>query len=196
MTKLDFIFALEKKLSTLSPEDVQEHLQFYIEMIEDRMEEGLSEEEAVAAVGTVDEIAAQIIENCSPKQTVKQKRKYKTWEIVLLILGAPLWVPLLISAIAVVFSLYAVLWSVIISLWAVFVSFIGVAITGFASGAGLIFSNNPLGGIALIGSALVCTGLAILMFFVCKLATKGTIILTKKIILWVKNGFKRKEKVV
>ena len=196
MTKLEFIFALEEKLSTLPQDDAHEQLQFYIEMIEDRMEEGLSEEEAVAAVGAVDEIAAQIISGFSPVQIIKSKEERKSWEIILLILSAPLWIPLLITVIAVIFSLYVSLWSVIVSLWATFASIIGGAIAGFAAGIGLIVSNNAFGGIAFLGSALVCAGLAILMFFGCKLVTKGTILLTKKIFLWFRSCFTRKEKVV
>ena len=41
--------------------DVEERLTFYSEMIDDRMEEGISEEEAVCEIGSVDEIVSQII---------------------------------------------------------------------------------------------------------------------------------------
>ena len=41
MTKLDFLFSLEKKLSSLPRKELEERLGFYAEMIEDRMEEGL-----------------------------------------------------------------------------------------------------------------------------------------------------------
>jgi len=60
MTKLNFLIALNEKLSGLPREEAEERLRFYSEMIEDRMEEGLTEEEAVAAVGYIVEIAAHI----------------------------------------------------------------------------------------------------------------------------------------
>ena len=60
MTKLQFLLALHDKLASLPQKEVEERLNFYSEMIEDRMEDGLSEEQAVAAVGATDEIAAQI----------------------------------------------------------------------------------------------------------------------------------------
>ena len=65
MTKLNFILSLNEKLSGLPQNDIEERLRFYTEMIEDRMEEGLSEEEAVLAVGSVDEIAEQILAEAS-----------------------------------------------------------------------------------------------------------------------------------
>mgnify|MGYP003295524098 CR=1 FL=1 len=61
MTKLRFLMTLRDCLSDLTGDEVEERLRFYSEMIEDRMEEGLSEAEAVSAVGSVDEIAAQIM---------------------------------------------------------------------------------------------------------------------------------------
>ena len=51
MTKLKFLLLLNERLSHLPSKEVEERLAFYSEMIEDRMEEGLSEEEAVSEVG-------------------------------------------------------------------------------------------------------------------------------------------------
>lgn len=77
MTKLKFLLSLHEKLSKLPEDDVQERLSFYSEMIEDRMEEGLSEEDAVLAVGTVDNIASQIIAELVPDKSAVQKARAK-----------------------------------------------------------------------------------------------------------------------
>ena len=61
MHKHEFLAQLRKGLSGLPRDDVEERLSFYSEMIDDQMEEGLSEEEAVSAAGSVDEIVAQTI---------------------------------------------------------------------------------------------------------------------------------------
>ena len=94
MTKLQFLLALHDKLAGLPRNEVEERLNFYSEMIEDRMEDGLSEEEAVAAVGSIDEIAAQITADIPlikiVKEKVKPKRKRNAWEITLLAVGSPL----------------------------------------------------------------------------------------------------------
>ena len=193
MSKKEFLAQLRKGLSGLPQDDIEERLTFYREMIEDRMEEGLSEEEAVLAVGSVDEIIAQIVADIPltkiAKKRITPKRRLKALEIILLVLGSPIWFSVLIAAFAVILSLYVSLWSVIISLWAVFVSLIGCAFGGIAAGIVVVCSGNVLAGIAMIGAGIVCAGLSIFMFCGCKTATKGILILTKKLALWIKNCF-------
>lgn len=182
MTKLDFILELHERLSDLPHNEVEERLTFYIETIEDRMEEGFSEEAAVAAVGSIDEITAQIKADISPapeKTEVKPKRRLKAGEIVLLVLGSPIWLSLLIAVFAVVFSLYVSLWAIIISLWAVFSSLAGCAFCGIVGGVCFTAAGYGYVGIALIAAGLVCAGLAIFLFFGCKAATIGTTRFTK-----------------
>ena len=178
MNKLQFLQALRKRLSALPKADLEERLRFYSEMIEDRMEEGLSEAEAVEAVGSADTIAAQILEDI-PHSVYKPAKK--GWEIALLVLGFPLWFPLLVAAFAVALSLYVSLWAVIISLWAVFAALavcaLALLIGGIVSAFGAMISL----GIALVGGSLVCAGLSIFLFFGCKALTKGTCVLTKKL---------------
>ena len=115
MTKIKFLLTLNEKLSGLPKEDVEERLNFYSEMIEDRMEEGLSEEEAVAAIGSIDEIASQIVDDIPlskiAKEKIKPKRRLRAWEIVLLAVGSPLWLILALAALIVIISLYTVIWS-------------------------------------------------------------------------------------
>jgi len=157
-------------------------LNFYSEMIEDRMEEGLSEEDAVSAVGGVEEVAEQILAETpvSVPKKPKPKRKFKAWEIVLLALGSPIWLSFLISAFAVAFALYASLWALVISLWAVFASLVACAFGGIIAGVVFAIGENIFSGIALMSAGFVCAGLSILLFFGCKLATKGTVLVVKK----------------
>lgn len=196
MDKQTFLAQLRKGLSGFPQGDIEERLTFYSEMIDDRMEEGLSEEEAVRAVGTVPEIVAQIVmEIPSPKiakQTRKAKRRLNAWQIVLIVLGAPIWLSLAVAAAAVVLSVYISLWAVLISLWAVFGSLIGCAFGGVVGGAGLTFGGNGLPGIAMIGAGMVCAGLAIFMYCACDAATKGILMLTKKTVVWIKTGLMKK----
>lgn len=197
MTKIKFLMLLKDRLSSLPEAEVEERLNFYSEMIEDRVEEGLSEAAAVIEVGTVDEIAAEIIDSIPlmtiVKEKIKPKRAFKGWEIALIALGFPVWGSLLISTLAVVFSLYVCVWSVVVSLWAVFVS---LAASGplFAIGGGVIaFSGNALPGIAVVGCGLSCAALAIFLFFGCRAATVGTVKLTRKILKGVKKSFVKGE---
>lgn len=197
MTKIEFLTSLRQRLSGLPQEEINERLRFYSEMIEDRVEEGLSEEDAVSAVGSVEEITGQILgeslsaNNQKDKPTSKQQPK--AWTILLLVIGAPLWFSLLIAAFFVVFSLYITLWSVIISMWAVFGSVIACAICTVIIGIVFALGSNRLVGIALTGSGLVCAGLDILLFYGCKALSKATVCLTGKAIVGIKKCFTRKE---
>ena len=126
MDKQAFLTALRSGLSGLPQDEIEERLTFYGEMIDDRMEEGLCEEEAVAAIGEVSEIVRQAVADTPlakiAKERIRPKRRLKTWEIVLLALGSPIWLSLAIAAAAVLFAVIVSLWSVILSLWAVFAS--------------------------------------------------------------------------
>ena len=51
MTKQEFIIKLTLELHGLPKADIEERVGFYSEMIDDRIEAGLSEEEAVADIG-------------------------------------------------------------------------------------------------------------------------------------------------
>lgn len=198
MRKQEFMDDLRSRLSALPPPELEERLSFYEEIINDRMEEGLSEEEAVAATGSADEIAEQIIGEIPittiVKEKIKPKRRLKAWEIVLLVLGSPIWVSLLVIVpLSVAISLFAALWSVTVALWSVFVSVAASAAFVCVFGAGLAAAGQTAAGLAMVGAGLVCAGLSVFLFFGCKAATKGTALLTKKSVLGVKKFFFGKE---
>ena len=62
MNKEQFLTALRARLTGLPREDLERTLQYYREMIDDRIEEGMSEQAAVADVGDPDELAAAILQ--------------------------------------------------------------------------------------------------------------------------------------
>lgn len=196
MTKKEFLIKLREGLSGLPKEDIEERVRFYSEMIDDRIEEGLSEEEAVLAVGSIDEITAQAFADVPfirvAKEKLKSQRNLSALEIVLLVLGSPIWLSLLIAAVAVAVSLYAVLWAVIISFWAVFAVFVACFLAGTASGTVLAASGRLPSGLAMLGAGIICAGFSVFAFFGCFTATKGAVILTKKIGLGIKKCFVRK----
>lgn len=193
MTRVKFILELGKRLDGLPTNEVEDRLNFYSEMISDRIEDGLSEEEAVAAIGAVDEIAEQIIADIPltkiVKEKIKPKRRLCVWEILLLVLGSPVWLSLLIAVFAVAISIYCSVWTVIISLWAVFVSFVGCAFGLTVGGAMLAIGGNALPGVATIGAGISCAGLAIFAFYGCKIATRAILLLTKKALRAIKSRF-------
>ena len=122
MTKVELTLALTKKLDGLPWEEVERSMEYYDEMINEHMEEGMSEAEAIATLGSVDEIAAQILADIPLSRIVrakiKPKRSLRAWEIILLILGFPLWFTLLLAVFSVVFAVFIFFWAVILSLYA------------------------------------------------------------------------------
>lgn len=199
MNKTEFMFELGRALEGLPKDDILEKLSFYEEMIADRMEDGESEEEAVTSVGDVDKIALEIIEEIPltkiVKEKIKPKRRLRGWEIALICVGFPVWLPLAMSALAIIISLYVVLWSLVVSAWAVFASLIGVALGGVVGGVITAIFNNQVAGIVLTSGGLVCAGLAILSFMGSLEATVGVAKLAKTIVLGIKKMFMKKGEV-
>lgn len=60
MTKQQFYHALQARLYDIPPTELAGYVEYYIEIIDDRIDEGMSEEEAVRAAGDINEIARTI----------------------------------------------------------------------------------------------------------------------------------------
>ena len=197
MTKQQFLDALRARLAGLPEGDIEERLDFYGEMIDDRVEEGLDEQGAVAAIGTVEEIATQIVAETPfvklARERLRPKRRLAAWETVLILVGAPIWLSLVIAAFSVALSLYAVLWSLVISAWAIFASFAACAPAGVLVGAVFAVGGRPIAGLFMIAAGLCLGGLTIFAYFDCKAATRGTVVLSAKLILGMKKSFIKKE---
>ena len=218
MTKQEFLHRLEEGLAGLPQEDLAERLSFYSEMIDDRMEEGLSEEEAVAGIGPVVEIAAPagealqaegrpeasaqsltgqlpMVQQTAGRQELspQQKQKRSTGEILLLILGFPLWFPLLIAAMAVSFVLILSLWVLVLSLWAANIAVIVSAVGGLVLGVSYLLRGETMPGLAVIGAGLALCGIAVFWYYGCQALTKAARTLTQKTAAAVKKIFRRKE---
>ena len=193
MTKLAFLSELRDRLSGLPGEDIGRSMDFYSEMIDDRMEEGLSEEEAVQAIGSLDDVVAQILMETSlpklVKAKVKRRRSPKVWEIILLILGSPIWLPLCITALALFLVFYLLIWVLVLVLYVVDLSVAASGLSGLLGAAVQAFSGRLAQGAFLFGSGLVCVGLAVLLFFACNAVAKGVLILSRKMLHSVKACF-------
>lgn len=75
MRKEEFLTALRAGLTGLLPEGVEKLVEFCSEMIDDRMEDGLTEEEAVAAAGSLDELIQQAKTELLPVKTANFTEK-------------------------------------------------------------------------------------------------------------------------
>ena len=196
MNKKEFFALFRQELAGLPNDDLENRVSFYEEMIDDRMAEGKSEEEAIRDLGTVEEIVNQIAEETSlvklVKEKVKPKRKIKGWEIALIICGFPLWFPLVLTALILLFVGYLLTWVFTIVAYTVETSFAVASLGGLVGFFAYLF-NGQFNLIAL-GAFVMCLGAAILFAFACCYITKGNIKLSKNIFIWIKRRFMRKVK--
>ena len=197
MDKKEFLSALEAQLAGLPEADRQSSLDFYAEMLDDLMEGGMTEQEAVASLGSVDAIAREILMDTPLPKLIKAKMKPKlrmrAWEIVLIAVGSPVWFPILIALFAVALSLYITLWAVVISLYAADLSFAISAPAGIVAAILLFVQGEAAGGLLFLGAGLVLAGLTVLWLLLCNLTAKGAWQLGKLTLRGIKACFIRKE---
>ena len=195
MSRDAFIGELRHRMAGLPQEAVDRTVEYYSELIADSMEDGLSEEEAVSRLGSLDEIVANVVKETPLTQIVQnrvqesKKKGVSGWVIALLILGAPLWLPLLLAVLAVVLALYVTLWEVVIALWAVVAAVILTGVVAVVAGIVELCRLHLPQGLVLLGGGLVCMGLCALLFLLMKLITVGTVKLCKLIWTGIKSLF-------
>ncbi len=178
MNKEEFLRELEKALASAPAAEREKTLDFYSELIDDMVEEGGTEEEAVAGLGKIDDIAKDAVNEIPVTVFVKdkvKKRKIAPMTIALIIMASPIWAPILISAAAAVFSIYITVWAVIAALFAVFAGFAAGAPLGIAEAGFMAFSGNIPDAIFVFGCALILAGAAIYLFYLAVLTAKATI---------------------
>ena len=209
MTKEQFLRELQSRLSFLPSSEVAPFLSYYGEMIDDRMEEGMSEADAVAGLGDIGRIVEVIqyempvtslvvssVKEKTNQAKAKAESRWPAWGkglvIALLILGAPLWISLLIGALGVLGGMLAALVAIIVAVVAAVLALAVASIAAIVGGCLVLFKEIGTG-VALIGAGLIGCGLTILAYLLAVIVIKGVIQLTKLIFRWIKGLFVKKE---
>ena len=191
MNKTEFTEQLRAALKGLAEEDLKKSVDYYEEMIDDRMEDGIPEEEAVNGLGSIDEIKDKILKEIPitniVKEKIKPKRSLAGWEIALLVIGSPVWVPIMLSLIITGLSIYMTFWIIILSLYVTDLSLFLSGILGIV--AAFMQTNGFATGLFLSGIGITLTGVSVLLFFGFNQITKWMFILSKKFLLWLKKLF-------
>ena len=165
MTREEFLSRLGELLACLPAEQVEETKAFYAEVIADRMEDGMGEEEAVAAIGTPGEVAEAVLDDLPavPRAIARTRRRSNALLWALAIVGSPVWVPLLLAFVAVAFIVYVCIWVLALCVWIVAVAFGGIGLTELAFAAcGVAIGHVPYV-LASAGMGFGLTGLALLV---------------------------------
>lgn len=163
MTRDEFLGRLGELLVCLPADQVRETQEFYAEAIADRMEDGMGEEEAVAAMGAPGEVAEAVLDDLPavPRAIARTRRRSTTLLWVLTIVGSPVWVPLLLAFAAVAVAVYVCIWILALCVWIVAAALGGAGMVELVFAAcGVVIGYVPYAlasagmGLGLVGVAL------------------------------------------
>lgn len=196
MNKGDFLSALSEKLSSLPKNEIEKSLLYYEEIINDRVEDNMTEEEAVAALGDIGGIANDIMYGMSIPALMKAKVSESKnnasnpilW-LILVILGFPLWFPLLMAFFAVFIALYGTVWTVILALYIVVLALGAGSAAGIVSAITLIFTGSFAPGLFNLGLAVIAGAVAVFMIIPVWLITLALLKFTSFIARKIKSLF-------
>lgn len=193
MTKQEFLSELERALGKLPHAEVEQALAFYDEAISDRMEDGLSEAEAVADLGPIDEIAAQIAAETPPipRAIARANTGSRTLNIVLLAVFSPICIPIVLALAAAALAVYVAIWAVIAALWAVDAVLVLIPFAGLAALASTLGGGMPLPGVFVFGLSLVSSGFGLVSSFAVFWASKLLFRATRSFARWIASLFVR-----
>ena len=198
MNKEAFLAELAKRLYGLSQSDLEERLAYFSEVIDEKVANGMTEETAVASIGSVDDVASRIMSEIPLSKLVKDRvqteKRWTAGKIVLLLLLFPIWFPLAVTLFAVLFAFITVIWAVILALYAADLVLLLTAVVLIPGSVVLLFMAGPGGILTGIGTALILAALSILLFLFCSLLVRGTVKLMQLILTGIKFIFVGKKK--
>lgn len=162
MNRGEFLHELRVKLAALPEEDVDRTVFYYSEIIDDMTEDGKTEEEAVAELESVDEIAQRIISETPVRAQHSQvqnqvpdvqKKKSSSGIVILVVLICtfPIWIGLFVSA-----------WSIAISFFPASVACILAGIVGIPASFIVMADGLAVKGIFMLGTCLFTAGLGLI----------------------------------
>lgn len=192
MTKEMYLNTLDRLLKSMAGSERSKMLTYYSEMIDDRMEEGMTEEEAIHDMGSVGHLAQQILEQ-QPSTKKELSTSAKVLIVILLVLGCPLWACILLmilclglTGILLILTGYILIWLIPV-LSAMFMVAALVVCVFSMIGAPFLFSSNSMLGVLQLGIGLMAGGLGVLLgvltLYISKLFVKTTV--------WFNNWLKK-----
>ena len=199
MTKQLFLNELSAALHGLPREERYRTLSYYDELIDDRVEDGQSEEDAVESLGSPEQIAREILGEEEPPVSTGTGRK--VWMIILLVLGFPFWGSLLLAAAIVLMCVYICLFLPAFVLGVMTLAFLAGALIGVVGTPFLIWDVGLLtgglpAGLFQLGMSVALLGLAVLSALGFYFTGKATVKAGRAIWRWIRRSFAKKGRVV
>ncbi len=190
MYKNTFLRHLRRSLQGLSSADINDSVAYYSEMIDDKIEAGMSEADAVLAMGEPEDIAKEILLGLPLSKIIKSRckprRRLKGWEIAMIAVGSPIWITLIAVMLAVLICIFATVWSVVAVAWSVDIS---LFVTGIASIIPMIesFISAPIIAMLYFGLALTMLAISVILFFGCIKLTRLFVKFSMQIVKFLKK---------
>lgn len=172
MNRAEFIEVLRKELVSLKKAERDKFINYYEEIINDYIENGLTEEEVIEKVGNPKIIAKNILNVQGNVEFEAPSINSKIINIILLILGFPLWGSLLFAGLMLILSGLIIVW---------FVPFAsGVSAIAFFAAGLLSIVATPFMIADVLSVGIVQLGMGISSIGVSFLLAMATIYLSKK----------------
>lgn len=163
MNKQEYLAQLRAALACLPEGEIEESVAFYTEMIDDRVADGLTEEEATAQLDDPKAAAQAIIADLPvvPRTVVRTKQKNRALYWTLVILGSPLWLTLLLAAGMLVLAGLLTIWCLILGLWLLAAGLLAGGPLGIGVCLWALAVGQPVYGVFELGLGLLCFGLGL-----------------------------------
>lgn len=196
MDKAGYLKSLRSKLHRLPEHEIDAALIYYEEYFDEAGEE--NEQQVIQQLGPPSQVAAQILADLAIKDldatpTSTKKNMSAFWLIILAILSAPLSLPLLATAIALIFSAGAVVFSFIIAIVATVGGILFGGLVTLVSGLFILTEHWPTA-LLFTGIGLTITGFGVLIFSPCIRLIKRIGLACVEGLAWLFQRITRKRK--
>lgn len=187
MTRTEYLHQLRVLLNAFPSDEVERIVNFYEETIDDHMEAGESEEEAVAALETPGTVATRLIEEMAPipRAIAKTRNRSRVLFWVLIILGSPIWLSLAFAGALAAAALYVALWALVLAAWLVTLAMVAGLPLGIVAACIAAGMQAPAYALVQLGTGAAVSGAGLLCLHLSLAITRGivkaTVALTRRI---------------
>ncbi|WP_409021628.1 DUF1700 domain-containing protein [Dellaglioa sp. P0083] len=196
MNKRKFIVELEEELKHYQAADIDNTLDYYDEMIDDRLEAGESETDIILSLENPSQIAIRLTQNDRPKIQKQLSTPIIILIVILLILGAPVWGPLLLTAAVLIATVYFLIWVVPMIAGVIATSLIISGVISLGLSPFDMFNQGFNIGLMQFGVSFVIVGVGILFSAMTWYSTKYLIKYSISLTHWLIRLFRRQLKEV
>ena len=186
MNKQEFLAALARELEPLPREERYQTLNYYDELIDDRLEDGQEEEAVIQSLGDPKAVAQELL--AGEDELLVPNLGLRVWLLVLLVLGFPLWGSLLVTAAVVLLCVFICLYIPVFTLGVLALSLLAGAVLGAVGTPFLIADTGLAAGLFQLGLAVGMLGLAALCAVGFWYTGKATAKAGKAIWRWLKRS--------